>query len=997
MTISDVQFQQAISNCDALNKKFVNEVRTRLKVKIEVLAHFILREFGILHQKRLSDVLEHDELRNSLARKIQAIAQTHAAIAAGRFEELIQSLCSNTSDFVGINYEDIEKRHRKMVRYFPLPHEQLQEALCRGKKTPFSSEEIAAFAKEEDVMVENIFGQLDSVAQDDQKAPEDLWMKLEEFVFSKAGLVTEGNFHSWCTLILEWGLYNVEAEPKTKAFFGQMQGIKLLSPRVVPIEDAQIPLNLSFRQYLAWRSVASVERHLHVKFSQKYRETLCKLFVAEDRARRQAVYLTACKQFSAFISVPSDTHGEDYLEQMLFFAKLRTRVNLSGGEEALLFEWISETAILPKNLLDVDYTEVSASEMIAAAQKLSETARISLPNRCYCFASLCRMKNRNLFLQFLEQAVEAGLPVMNAGFISLFFDAKCDGLDYQMVLGNFRAVHEMIKHYQVPEAPDRFWRDLCRVQFSIEDRAKAFTEHLREEVNYPLDFFELLFRYLEGRIINDHFAALIQFSNEIDSVKSVEVLAHVNNPVVFPISQERSLAIKRAITYLREEYRLQLWEAGVLFFELVNLEPDIVFQEIRFIWAIEKFSSSRMQPLQVYNWMMFHPKVEDADRVLKSLFRLRSDLLSRHLEMFALPTDFLVEFHNTFSSFYLLEQEGAQWVKVMPTDFHKHMAPVGIQVMFSMVPSTVQPISDFVSAAAIKDTPVLCGEEDRTVLHTETLCLFCADTRAIWRGWDIPQDGEQFPVFNAHFMRMDTFEVSILSFPVKIAWKHFLEDPLLIDFLHQAVYLLGEENHEHGVPLEVGTEMERHLHLFPRFTDKWEQFQPAQLEKQAVGAAFFEFVKQVKIAFRKAMLHLAVGMEPFIGELLSPSPMSAIYKTDRGFSLLPPRSLVPSSHKSRFSVGSECDEIVQSWAKHIGEGQKIEKSAQIADQQTVKLSFDPLPIEEREDPICLNQVILSIGDTRHKIRYQKLVAHDRFAEILKLHILLLLNKVYRNA
>lgn len=918
-------------------------------------AQNLLKAFGLLHAQKMVNQVQAPAFKKAILLEATTISQVRQALRNNSFDALVQQKCASTSAFSGVTDQEISLSYKQKIDLMQMPHEQLTEAILRGFKTPLSVDERIHIKKEENRLATLLLNHLENSQLISN------WDEMASFLFSRAPLIRNRKPESWVALLVEWAQTSEGALKCVSEFFGHFPSIE----KIYKLPDAALQSDFtSFRSYLAAQSIQAIEASMNLQFPEFYREKLTKLFTEDDQARRELVYLTSCEGFEDFKELKTGSLGESVFEELKLVEKVRKRFGLSAAQMTQFFPILIEADHSRREALKtLDPTNIPFEDVLSTVLDWKEKMNPAPANPSYWFLSLCRMEHRTAFIQLIEDAKD--LPLASAGVITLFFDdlggtlTKRDQADYSLILNNCKAVSQFSKQYTSLQGPDIFWRSLCRLQFSIEGKLKEASIFLSSNASYTDDFFHVLMRFFEDRVIQDHFTAIEQLNKRLDleltAAQTTESVAHALSPVLFPIEDPRFEATVKLLISLKESYQMSPANLGILFFEMVCFDEIHLLHLLQLIQQIEKFIQRPFTAQEIYHWFLFHPEIKAVKTWICHLYETRSELIHHYLETFFLPKPFMQKTYQ-FNCLYGFEREPLVYQNPaignhhhIPAEHGMAMQTLGADIVFSLLPTTIQPLSDFVTWDGICADEIRCGEEHRINIPREALCYFNGTEKTIWRGWEIPEDTDQFPLFTATLTRLSDGASCLIKACLERPWKTLSAADFSL--LHQFLVQIGQEN------VQEIPDVDEH-------------------------SPSFKFIRQVKIGFRKALLHLNLGLDPFPSETLSdtPLPCNRAYPTEDGFSLVGSHTLASLEIRAALSVGDEYQSLIETWIKKISESQPFTEN-----NDTISIDFIPE----------YNSVTLSTDGIKRTVKYRDLVGSKHFYKMLQLHILFLLEKVYR--
>jgi len=910
---NDLAYTQFLSSWTQIDQDAVSSCLANTNGSVGKFATVLLHRFGMLHDARLKTVIVDSSLSKNFWQKRQIVNDVYKSLLTGVFDAYISVESSKGLPGSEQTFDAIFQSRLKLVRYFPMPCQQIPFA-ARKKASPVPPAVLDEYREAERRLSERLFEEVGKApannSQDDDEKESGLSApdaEYQDFVCSKAGLIEKGQWYTWFDLVEHWG-YHTNQRFISLKFLERIHGENFVFRRHF-IPDLAIPKDAPFREYVVWRSIRAIEVHLELTLPREFRGLLFGLFMKDDHLRRKAVYCTSQETFiENYCAENSD--DEKFLTMLAQFCKFRheTPDVLPAQKWTTIFLWLYESA----RPHPFDYQPAHIENAFEKAKELAEEAHLPRHQYFCVFSSLAKMHHYEAFAAFVKR-VRAAIPALGNGFLVLCLERRFDYSDYAPWEQLFAKVSSALKLYRSPPPPDYFWSDLFRLDpEKTLGKIEEFVEFFQADQELNADFHPFFASFLEGRVEKRDLQILESFSKlmniPVDSKLACSMLAQIFNPLAHPVDESWIAKTADTVGWAAEKYRFSHEQTARLFFELLTVPPHVGSQQLLFISMIEEFIGAPLRPDDAFHWLMYRPEVEKTGRVLKSFFDQRRQIIERHLDDFALPSPLLSAIRQNSPELRFLEPEGMGDGGHIHIEFQGMIVSLATQMAYAMLPYSINVLFDYVCQEAVHDRPFLCGEESRVTTYSNTLSPLNPDypqEKAIWRGWRQPEDPAGFPLFTAHIVHLRTLHSQPVRAVLEVPLQDLEDDPSLYKCLHEVCLHLGEERHSPAEALPAGETIEDWLPLYPKLAPIWNSFAPKRLSKEEVSRAFFQFVKAVKIGFRKALIEHAAPSPPLPFSLPSKAARGGIYRIGDTLSLLPPNYPMTKRNRDLYTIGPE--------------------------------------------------------------------------------------------
>lgn len=444
--------------------------------------------------------------------------------------------------------------------------------------------------------------------------------------------------------------------------------------------------------------------------------------------------------------------------------------------------------------------------------------------------------------------------------------------------------------------------------------------------------------------------------------------------------------------------------------------------------------------------------------LIERYVKLRKKMIEEHLGDFVLPRAVFDELDFLSAYFACPSSRSAQSNSPLCEDFQQSCLEISFQLASVILPLSAQPWTDSISEKGLS-----VYHEDRVSQHMykfSSLKSFLP--QAIYRAWSIPtQDSDhlqfELSVVDTSLASSRNLRTYHINAPLKLTAEQ--RDPVFMKLLHKAVVVMGEEKLDPTVDPdatkanlvrfaalkkkfpEVGQynallktninmgiqeivkrrpdihpsllEFEILLLLYPAFAKEWDAYAPVNMAKETAGIALFEFVKKIKLEFRKATIDLGGALPSSLENLHGKesrhlAAFGNIYPLANGLSLLPEAPIYRTGKSLKdFAIQEELDEEIRKLAHLMHLSQSSEEESALAgkfyfskDKLVGEIRFEFHPLPQGDEKVPLNELKFTLRLSHHPsnlihhiVRYGKEVKKaDSLPRLLKWHLLGLMAK-----
>jgi hypothetical protein len=429
-----------------------------------------------------------------------------------------------------------------------------------------------------------------------------------------------------------------------------------------------------------------------------------------------------------------------------------------------------------------------------------------------------------------------------------------------------------------------------------------------------------------------------------------------------------------------------------------------------------------------------------------------------HLDEFLLPLSIFDELTRLTNTLPFASSRSDSGNQLLCEDFEQSALSIARQLASITIPLTAQIWADSISVQGLDPY-----QEERTSQHIYQFSrLNPSLPHATYRAWStsvVDTDPLQFEMCLIDIRDLKTYKVTV---PLNLTAEQ--ATPPFMTLLHEAAISLGEEKLDPLVilgmkenilqryqpllrkypeiknchpPLTENAcksiedlktkkadinpswlEFETLLLFYPDFAKKWDAYiAPMPPETQeTVGIALFEFIKTLKLEFRKATLALGKALplaleEPFGKKTQELAALGHLYPIPSGLSLLPERDIYRTPQMlTTYAVQNEFDfkeipllistmQTQQDSDEPISMEGKFPLNRALIPGQ-VHYKFDLLPQGDERVPLNELRLTLKLGMSRakpvsHIVRYGQWISdEEKLKQILKWHLLMLFSKAH---
>jgi|GEM_PF-5007863 hypothetical protein len=928
---------------------------------------------------------------NELRQRRIAVLETAKAVTAGTFEQHIEAVIAGKGSYSGVDSGTTKTLSLRQLGNLPMP-------LSLSRCFPGLLAGIAQQWKTKGDRCKALLFQLLDTG-DHVEVSEEQQAELEQFLYSKAAYYGPGGRPvSWYEVVTNFGrdcgqLFGVRCE-RVFSFLKIRKLVVAPAPDPFPLQPS------SFREYLVLRTLHATQLSLKLQLPETVGQTLVEILRKNEEARCDLTFLLVQPKFLTWDHIPGDRSLRNFLEAVQAF--LKTRQTIPNLPNELL-----ESLYFADNHEDLSEIEEHLEQLPKALEVFkARFSHLEIPKERIFKFILCLAKLENLdgFLDFLSRVEQRELFPIDAPFLMTFLFDGFNLSNFGPYIQLVDIFAEIIKCFTLPvngpKPAGKFWVKLFQKPDDIRDDEtpvasfkKIFQDNIGSSLNAKEVFFfySVVLAFLKGYITSQHIDSLKPYPLTPEDFWAVLAHPSVQNtdfkhlPSGFYLKDRYDW-----VEALQEEWGLSLRVAMILYFEFLKLQTLEIQKQIALLKEIESYT---LEPLcnyrdEAFEWLRYHPNSEPAISLLERFRQIRSQILE-HVGRFIIPIELYDQFGSAVSELSALTSSSPD-----NSAYLQAIASLGALMQRATLPTSPYAWAAHICLEAIQGSPFLSlerGEENRTTGYPSLICPFVSshpESLSILRRWITPPRQDMHLTYIVHLTRVSTGQTYAISANLEIPWETLQADPSILPMIQTMAFEMGAEaSHPPGSGQSSDSPLQAALRCYPGFAKTWHAYtpQPGPLSKEEIGNAAFEFVKRLKIQYRKGLLFLANALPPKLGELRL---TQHTYWHPNKLSLYPPDRVITKSMEEGGSVGRECDTQIQRILECTGASAVAELELPFEKGRfrgSLKVAFHPQKID---DKLSLNQVTLGLGDLNSTIRYGNFTRDkESFSTLLRRQLL----------
>jgi hypothetical protein len=877
---------------------------------VERLALFLIQKFGLFYQEQIVVVVTHEGLKRRYLTKFTSVLRTFHLLSAGKIDDVRQQALAEMTAFSAETPDEVFGRVvRDTVVLCPMPVPLAYEwrlrhniSLPMGFTKELSRREeriagilykildergaVAAVEEAEDVerflfsdcclvrdgeyvtwmtVVDSWASGCSSQVDVTKKLPEVTRFrqlvcppKDAEAAASPAAPRDLSAFENKDSGLVEVPL-GPEAHEVDRFYGGRGVGDSTLPP---------------FRDYVMREMWASVSKANEVEIPQAILELLHKYFSGNETARKFVSYFAHSPHLRRLDFSKSGGGFEHiFVEALQRFLNFRDRILKPQQVGSAIvrtvhpstpliqvLEWAFFAPSHWRSQLGDELPLDHVMPAFEAACNIARTGTVKAENGLELFIRVCLLKDPVSFKRFTEVVIDNRIFPMDQTFALEFLKARFEPEDFAPVFSACRQIDRLLRQIKVDAMPALFWVDVCTklsLTPDLEGRVSQFLDRYQNgNVKDKNNFHYFLIRFFGQEMTPEKMHLIQTFEKlagrQLEFADIVDLFAAPLSPLKAGYEEDIPFCVEQLEAL--GSCGFSNAEAGRLFYDFLSV-PDRRVIETSILWLslIEELTAITLPKNIVLAWLHYRPsrvQVEEMETTIgqqiQYVAECRQAIVHRHLDRPVIPYSMTHLLHQIISCFSGEHARPTDAHRIAEDDYEVASQYIMTSLGLATLSFNAQLFSEAVSREAL-DTGVFYFEDSRAAQRMDSICpIFPNHPFAIYRSWSRPQN-ETSPL-NFHLVLMDTRTMrswstcQVLDIPSKIIY----ECPEVIDVIHQAAVIMGEERNGGDLIDEAHLGFRRLFARYPKLEAAWMYFKQTSVTKATAENAIFEFIEYAK-------------------------------------------------------------------------------------------------------------------------------------------------------